>query len=74
MLNMFQVAVNESVGFFTHFLPMIPFYTLWKHPRKPLVFRSFLGVYNGNISQKWIKKECNAVFPVRKCLKFNIQK
>ena len=45
----------KGAAWFTHFWPMFPFYNPWKHQKAKGFLEFSGGVYNRNISQKWIR-------------------
>ena len=52
----FTKLIVFFLSFLTHFWPMFPFYTSWKH-QKTKSYLVFSGVYIGNFGQKWVNKD-----------------
>ena len=52
----FTKLIVFFLPFLTHFWPMFPFYTSWKH-QKTKSYLVFSGAYMGNFGQKWVNKD-----------------
>ena len=52
-LNTFNMTHNLNGLFQSHFMPLVSFYTPWKH-QKASVFWCFQGVYKDNNGMEWV--------------------